>query len=132
MRMLAAAISFLAMLPAAAADEIAEGEKQYLASCAVCHGETGRGDGPAAADLAAPLPDLSLLARLNGGEFPYWKVFITIDGRYLIPGHDQREMPVWARDYLAIDAPKLGPRGGEAAVGERLHALAAYVESLQR
>lgn len=42
-----------------AGSERVAGEAVYTANCAGCHGEQGQGDGPAAADLAAPPPDLS-------------------------------------------------------------------------
>jgi mono/diheme cytochrome c family protein len=34
-----------------AAQDIAEGKKLYLTYCSGCHGETGKGDGPAAVSL---------------------------------------------------------------------------------
>lgn len=49
-----------AALPNPFADEedLAVGASVYAASCALCHGETGEGDGPAAAGLAMPPADL--------------------------------------------------------------------------
>jgi mono/diheme cytochrome c family protein len=37
----------------------ASGQAVYAANCATCHGETGRGDGPAAVGLEPPPADLS-------------------------------------------------------------------------
>jgi mono/diheme cytochrome c family protein len=39
------------------------GENVYNAVCWTCHGRYGRGDGPAAADVAVPLPDFTDSAR---------------------------------------------------------------------
>ena len=49
---------------AAPKDEAAvRGEKVYSSVCWTCHGRYGRGDGPAAADVAVPLPDFTDSAR---------------------------------------------------------------------
>ena len=116
----------------AAGQDGSYGEAEYIVSCAVCHGRTGEGDGPLAEELRTAPPNLTLLSQSNGGEFPYWKVFALIDGRLVVPGHGTRDMPVWGREFLAGDEATYGPRGGEAATQERIHALAEYLASLQR
>lgn len=79
------------------------GADEYYRLCAVCHGEQGRGDGPMARVLKTPPPNLTLLAKNNGGHFPFLSVLEMIDGRNMIAVHGSREMPVWgeslARDY---------------------------------
>jgi mono/diheme cytochrome c family protein len=50
------------------------GKKEYLNSCASCHGATGKGDGPNAKDLRHRPLDLTKLAKANGGEFPLVRV----------------------------------------------------------
>jgi mono/diheme cytochrome c family protein len=47
-------------------DAAARGEKVYNAVCWTCHGRYGRGDGPAAVDVAVPLPDFTDSARWQG------------------------------------------------------------------
>jgi mono/diheme cytochrome c family protein len=116
----------------AAAQEIDYGALEYATSCAACHGPAGRGDGPFASELKTPPADLTLLAERNGGEFPYWKVYASIDGRYVVPGHGTRDMPVWGDEFLAIDVPEFGAKGGEIVTRERILALAAYLAALQR
>ena len=37
---------------------MAEGKQVYLANCAICHGESGNGEGPGAAQLAVKPRDL--------------------------------------------------------------------------
>ena len=133
MRKTVALASLLLALPATGwSQEMGYGQAEYLNSCGVCHGEQGKGDGPLAAELLTSPTDLTGLARSNGGEFPYWKVFAMIDGRFAVPGHGTREMPVWGRDYLMEDQARLGPIGGEAVTQERIHALADYLATLQR
>lgn len=125
-----AVILVLAVHPTLA-QEMSYGEAEFNASCAVCHGSDGRGDGPLAAELGSAPTDLTALASSNGGDFPYWKVFAMIDGRYVVPGHGTREMPVWGREFLSADADTYGPMGGEASTRERILALAEYIATLQ-
>lgn len=79
------------------------GADEYYRLCAVCHGEQGRGDGPMARVLKTPPSNLTLLAKNNGGHFPFLSVLEMIDGRNMIAVHGSREMPVWGesltRDY---------------------------------
>jgi mono/diheme cytochrome c family protein len=42
---------------------VARGEQVYNTVCWTCHGRYGRGDGPAAPDVAVPLPDFTDSAR---------------------------------------------------------------------
>lgn len=116
----------------AGAQEMSYGQAEYLNSCAVCHGPDGKGDGPLGDELVKRPTDLTRLSEKNGGEFPYWRVFAVIDGRYVVPSHGERDMPVWGRQFLDDDARLYGPNGGEVVTTERIHNLAGYVQSLQR
>ena len=117
---------------AAAAQDKSYGEAEYLNSCAVCHGLEGKGDGPLGDVLVKRPADLTRLSKQNGGDFPYSRVFAVIDGRYVLPEHGEREMPVWGRQFLEEDAKLYGPSGGEIVTTDRIHNLAGYVELLQR
>ena len=79
------------------------GADEYYRLCSVCHGEGGHGNGPMARMLKTPPPNLTLLAKNNGGHFPFLSVLEMIDGRNMIAVHGNREMPVWGesltRDY---------------------------------
>ena len=123
---------FLAVGLSAGAQEMTYGQAEFLNSCAACHGTDGRGDGPMAEVLNTPPADLTRIAERNGGSFPYWKVFATIDGRYIVPGHGERDMPVWGRQFIDEDVATYGPSGGEIVTTERIHELTTYVETLQR
>ena len=114
------------------AQEANYGLAEYLNSCAVCHGPDGKGDGPLAEELMTRPADLTVLSKKNKGVFPYHRVFAVIDGRYIVPGHGTREMPVWGRQFLEEDVKVFGPSGGEIVTTERIHELAGYLESLQR
>src|SRR4029079_15712053 len=117
---------------AAAAAQMSYGEAEYLNSCAVCHGLEGKGDGPLGDELVRRPADLTTINRRNGGTFPYAHVYAVIDGRYAVPSHGERDMPVWGRQFLEDDAKLFGPAGGEIVTSERIHNLAGYVQTLQR
>ena len=117
---------------AAAAEKMSYGEAEYLNSCAVCHGLEGKGDGPLGDVLMKRPADLTHISDRNGGTFPYAHIFAVIDGRYGVPSHGEREMPVWGRQFLEDDVRLYGPAGGEIVTTERIHELAGYVQSLQR
>ncbi len=81
------------------------GKTEYMASCASCHGVSGKGDGAMKTYLTKPPTDLTRLARSNGGVFPHQRLWEVIDGRAYaaIGSHGAREMPVWGYIYRAED-----------------------------
>lgn len=82
------------------------GKREFAAKCAVCHGQDGKGKGPYAEQLRKPLPDLTTMARRNGGVFPVNQTFENIEGAG--KGHGTRDMPVWGLDYT-VQATELYP-----------------------
>jgi mono/diheme cytochrome c family protein len=102
------------------------GAQIYRVHCATCHGTTGKGDGPMAPRLRILPPDLTLLARRNGGKYPFDKIHRIIDGRAPVPGHGGGEMPIWGDAFL--DA-----REGysEEKVRERISQVVHYLASIQ-
>ena len=101
-----------------------KGPDLYRAYCASCHGLTGRGDGPAAPALKAKVPDLTLLARNNGGVFPSARVRKMISGDEVLLSHGTREMPIWGPIFHQVEEDR-----DFGAV--RLENLAKYLESIQ-
>lgn len=97
--------------------------EMYRTWCASCHGEKGRGDGPAAAALKTRPADLTQLAKKNGGKFPTERVRSYIEGTATVSAHGSREMPVWGTFFKNM--------GGEIGTTYRVISLANYVESLQ-
>ena len=79
------------------------GQKIYLKRCAECHGKTGNGDGPDAADLGihpAKLSDPAMRAQTDGELF--WKITV---GRKPMPSYATRLSPTdrWnVINYLRI------------------------------
>ena len=74
------------------------GRETYTQYCAGCHGPSGAGDGPLAAQLPVPPADLSLLQATNGGVFPTEHVLATVHG---YPGK-----------HAASVMPEFGPLSG--------------------
>jgi mono/diheme cytochrome c family protein len=101
------------------------GVGMYRTYCAVCHGLDGKGNGPAAAALKQPLPDLTLLSRKNHGEFPMFRVTNVIQGDTVITAHGSRDMPMWGDVFRGL-------KRDEEVVTLRVHNLAAYIASLQQ
>lgn len=69
--------------PVAKGAGIKDGKATYDASCALCHGATGKGDGPGAAALTPKprnLADKAIQAQTDGEL--YWKIS---EGRAVMP-----------------------------------------------
>jgi mono/diheme cytochrome c family protein len=71
--------------------------------CASCHGRDGKGDGAVAAALNRRPPDLTAIARRNGGHFPTDRVegFVT-GNREPTLAHGSADMPVWGPIFQAL------------------------------
>lgn len=119
--------------PVAAADQavIEAGRQEFQRSCAACHGKDARGQGPMADLLRTPPPDLTALARRNGGRFPLRRVLEIIDGRRLPRAHGPREMPIWGDRFHEEAAEVYGPQGAGPIVRLRLLQLVFYLQSIQ-
>ena len=131
-RVIAALFIGFSIAGAVAGERMSYGEAEYLNFCATCHGVEGKGDGPLRDLLVKPPADLTSISKRNGGRFPYARVIAVIDGRYDVPGHGNRDMPVCGRQFLEDDQRLYGPAGGEIVTTERINELAGYVQSLQR
>lgn len=109
------------------------GKREYDSKCAVCHGSTGKGDGPYAGLLNTKIPDLTTLSQRNHGMFPVLWVQEVIDGRQSFRAHGPREMPIWGLDYLAKagESNMEFPYEPEAYVRSRILALTEYLFRLQ-
>lgn len=106
-------------------DDYNSGAYLYRVFCSSCHGETGRGNGPAADLTFPPAPDLTTLQRRNGGVFPRERVRAVLEGRGKVEGHGAPAMPDWPKVLGRVEG------GDERVVDERLTALTAHLEVLQ-
>ena len=94
--------------------------------CATCHGRDAKGKGPVAPALKVPPPDLTRLARDNGGAFPRRRVamFVTHDGHVLAPAHGTSDMPVWGPVFRGLDL-------SDTLVKLRIANVVDYIASMQ-
>jgi mono/diheme cytochrome c family protein len=104
------------------------GEREYQAYCATCHGAQGKGDGPMSTILTVVPADLTQIRKKNNGEFPFWRVYKIIDGRDMVRGHGARGMPVWGAYFLSEEG---GGYLDEDRVIGRVLGLVYYLQSIQ-
>ena len=104
--------------------------KQY---CAVCHGPAGKGDGPVAAALKMPPPDLTTLAQRHEGKFPDDYVAHVLNNGVKNPAHGSGKMPVWGPIFESMDRWKaFCPCLDETPVTRRITNLTDYLKSIQQ
>lgn len=72
------------------------GVEHYRIFCANCHGAEADGNGPTAKLLKIAPTNLTLLARMQGGQLDAVRVLKALDGRHLVGG-DQK-MPVFSEN----------------------------------
>lgn len=104
-----------------------EGANIFRDFCAPCHGLDGRGKGPVSRNLRQVVPDLTRLARRNGGKFPSSHVRDTLmfGGDQPLPAHGSKPMPVWGPIFHQIEFDQdLG--------NVRIENVTKYLESIQR
>ncbi len=103
-----------------------DGAKLFSQYCSSCHGTKATGDGPTSYAMKKKVPDLTLIAKRNGGVFPLDKVQAEISGEKATGlSHGTREMPLWgpifSLDLSDRDYSKL-----------RLYNVAKYLEVIQK
>lgn len=106
------------------------GLEMYQSFCASCHGVGGEGDGPVAPLIKIHVPDLTRIARRDGGEFPTEDVRRTIDGRFDRPAHGPRDMPVWGWQFYRSDT--MDDPAERARVDAIIERLVVYLRSIQK
>jgi len=101
------------------------GRAVFIRHCAACHGVEGKGDGPVASSLEAPVPDLRKLPAKDG-RFDEARVRTSIEGTQSAAAHGTRDMPVWGK-VLA----RTGEKRGEGWAQTEVWTLVEYVKSIQ-
>lgn len=106
-----AAVAIFATAAAAQTKVAQEPIKQVPASdaramfdsyCAVCHGKSGVGNGPAAPALAKAPADLTKISARNSGAFPEVRVKRYIEGLDEVAAHGSRDMPMWGDLFRSL------------------------------
>ena len=128
------AFAGLALIVAACAEatltmpQPSEGRALFMDNCAQCHGTSGRGDGPWAAELTPHPSDLTQLSE--NGKFSKARVLSIIDGydRTGLPGQDMPEFGLLLEgETIPIDVGD----GVLTPTPRPLVALLTYLESIQ-
>ncbi len=101
------------------------GKETYVRYCAACHGESAKGDGPAATALKPPPTDLTTLSKRHEGKFPSGYVGALVKFGRSLAAHGSMDMPVWGARFKTLD-PDHDPTGQQ-----HIDDLVAYLESLQ-
>ena len=102
-----------------------QGKDSFEAYCAVCHGRTAKGDGPAAPAMKTPVADLTMIAKKNAGKFNAVAVKDMIKGADReMAAHGSKDMPIWGPVFRSFQ--------GDANIAElRVSNLVSYLESIQ-
>ena len=119
--------------PAVAMDPVVFGKSLFNDHCAICHGTTGTGEGDLARHFIVPPKNLQLLAKENGGAFPFSETYQAINGRRVVPSHGNVVMPVWGSRFLASALPKEIHPGvsAEEIVQGRILSVVYYLQTIQ-
>lgn len=103
-------------------------QRLFRVSCAACHGEDARGNGPVASVLSVPVPDLTHIAARRNGQFPELEIFRIIDGQADLSAHGTRHMPVWGYEFFGTD---VDDEQAHRQASEKVDRLVAYLKSIQ-
>jgi mono/diheme cytochrome c family protein len=99
------------------------GAELFRSYCAPCHGGDARGNGPMAAVLKVPPPDLTVLSKRNNGTFPADRVAAILKNGVDVPAHGTAEMPIWGSTFADIKTHRV--------IVMRVDELIRYLESIQ-
>ena len=103
------------------------GREIYMAQCARCHGEDGKGNPAAVGELTDAHVDLTALSKRNGGTFPAGRVKSILVGLVDIPAHHgSNPMPIWGGVFDART------NAARQRASHRLEILTAYLKSIQQ
>jgi mono/diheme cytochrome c family protein len=110
------------------------GKQEFEANCGICHGMDAKGNGFLGASLKVTPPDLTVLAKNNGGVFPTDRISSVIDGRARIATHGTRDMPIWGTRYAVNAAEHFfdAPYGQEAYIRAHILILVDYLNRVQQ
>ena len=103
----------------------AQGKILFQQYCASCHGDDGKGAGPAAVAFKVQPPDLTALSRQNRGKFPRDRVVQAIRGDRTQSAHGSTDMPVWGTVFLTQTG------GNQVEVERRISDLTEHIKSVQ-
>lgn len=105
------------------------GKQMFREYCTPCHGESGKGNGPAAAAMKVPPANLTKLSSKYKGVFPDMEIAEALragptptTGTYV---HGSETMPIWGPVFRALSSSDKG------IVELRIHNLVEYIRRIQ-
>ncbi|SFC89794.1 c-type cytochrome [Tropicimonas isoalkanivorans] len=106
------------------------GQAVFAEACASCHGANAKGNGPHAAMLSVPVPDLTSFARRNDGDFDRARVVRLIDGREGLAAHGG-PMPMFGGLLTGPSVVIDGPGGSPVTTTAPILAIVDWLASVQ-
>ena len=106
----------------------ASASEMYSVYCAVCHGATGQGNGPAASASAKPPTNLTILAKSNNGKYPSERVYAVLQFGSTVPAHGNIQMPVWNTLFRSMNSTE---EPADSVTKLRIRNLVEYIRSNQ-
>jgi mono/diheme cytochrome c family protein len=103
----------------------ASGKEMFKQYCAPCHGQDGKGNGPAAPAMKTAPTDLTVLTKHHDGKYPGNYVAGVLKFGSGPASHGSAEMPVWGPLFQSLD------KYHDTAVQQRVSNLVNYIESIQ-
>ncbi len=121
-----AAFPMLIAAQAAATEQevVRDGKTEYDEHCVACHGEKAKGDGRMAEILTIKPANLTEISKRNGGAYPFWQVYFTIEGTVPVRGH--LYMPDWGTRFKGDES-----KPGYPPAYLRILTLTHYLETIQ-
>ena len=111
---------------------IEKGKQEFIDSCSICHGVNATGDGIFAALLTIPVPDLTQLKKTNKERFPFYEVYLTVDGRDQIRSHELMNMPMWGERFNLVMSRSVDESLSETYVRGQIFEIMLYLQSIQK
>ena len=102
-----------------------KGQDLYHEYCAACHGQDGKGSGPAASALKVQPTDLTTLSRRNNNKFPVLALQAYIKGDREVAAHGTLDMPMWGDIFRSISSSR-------TTAEMRVNSLIDYLQQIQR
>jgi mono/diheme cytochrome c family protein len=112
-------------------DGAALGHQEFIKSCAICHGDDARGDGPMSYRLDKKPSDLTQVQKNNNGVFPFIHLYRVIDGRESVDTHGSRTMPIWGDRLSGESWFEVSTKHAETLARGRIFEMLLYLESIQ-
>jgi mono/diheme cytochrome c family protein len=107
-----------------ASTDVQRGRDTFQQHCAVCHGERGKGDGPAAGALRERPVDLATLTKQKG-TFPAAFIRGVLKSTDPVVAHGSSGMMIWGALFLAE------ANGNQAQADANINDVIKFIESIQ-